>query len=42
MGTTAGIEFLNAIHPAVFNSLLLRLSAPASATTEALPTTREA
>jgi hypothetical protein len=42
VGTTAGIEFLNAIHPAVFNSLLLRLSAPVSVTTEALPTTLEA
>ena len=28
MGTTAGIEFLNGMHPAVFNSLLLRLAAP--------------
>jgi hypothetical protein len=26
MGTTAGIEFLNGMHPAVFDSLLLRLS----------------
>lgn len=25
MGTTAGIEFLNGMHPAVFDSLLLRL-----------------
>ena len=41
MGTTAGIEFLNNIHPAVFNSLLLRLNAAVSAT-EALPKTREA
>jgi hypothetical protein len=30
MGTTAGIEFLNGMHPAVFDSLLLRLSSPTS------------
>ena len=42
MGTTAGIEFLNGIHPAVFNSLLLRLNTSVSATTEASPTTPEA
>lgn len=28
MGSTAGVEFLTTIHPAVFDSLLLRLSAP--------------
>ncbi len=28
MGTTAGIEFLNGMHPAVFDSLLIRLSRP--------------
>lgn len=27
-GTTAGIEFLNGMHPAVFDSLLMRLGAP--------------
>lgn len=34
-GTTAGIEFLNGMHPAVFDSLLMRLTAPASSPTEA-------
>ena len=28
MGATAGIEFLNGMHPAVFDSLLIRLSRP--------------
>lgn len=28
MGATAGIEFLNGMHPAVFDSLLIRLSGP--------------
>lgn len=30
VGATAGIEFLNGMHPAVFDSLLMRLSRPAS------------
>lgn len=34
-GTTAGIEFLNGMHPAVFDSLLMRLAAPASSPAEA-------
>lgn len=37
MGTTAGIEFLNNIHPAVFNSLLLRLSASLSTASPTKP-----
>jgi hypothetical protein len=28
MGAIAGIEFLNGMHPAVFDSLLMRLGAP--------------
>jgi len=38
MGTTAGIEFLNGMHPAVFDSLLLRLSLPTSSSVETAPT----
>jgi hypothetical protein len=30
MGTTAGVEFLTTMHPAVFDSLLMRLSSPRS------------
>ena len=33
--TIAGIEFLNGMHPAVFDSLLMRLAAPASSPAEA-------
>jgi hypothetical protein len=33
-GVTAGIEFLTTIHPAVFDSLLTRLSAPPSASND--------
>jgi hypothetical protein len=35
MGTTAGIEFASGMHPAVFDSLLLRLAKPARSTSEA-------
>jgi len=38
-GTMAGIEFLNGIHPAVFDSLVLRLAAPAAAPTQEPSTT---
>jgi len=41
MGTTAGIQFFNGMHPAVFDSLLLRLSVPTSSSGETVPT-REA
>jgi hypothetical protein len=35
MGAIAGIEFLNGMHPAVFDSLLMRLGAPETPGSEA-------
>jgi hypothetical protein len=37
MGATAGIEFHNGMHPAVFDSLLLRLVAPTTSVGETAP-----